>query len=86
MMASAFTFLMMATSVEKTRDLILRPNTRMPLHSLMQWGMVSRWLRRVPLYSGICFIGTFLSTRRAAALEFSDFLNVLIIPRDGAQG
>ena len=38
MMASALMFLMMATSVEKARDLMRRPNTRMPLHSLTQVG------------------------------------------------
>ena len=49
MMASELIFLMMATSVEKARDLMRRPNTRMPLHSLTQWGMVREWLRSVPV-------------------------------------
>ena len=37
-MASALMFLMMATSVEKARDLMRRPKMRMPLHSLTQAG------------------------------------------------
>ena len=41
--------LMMATSVEKARDLIRRPKMRMPLHSLIQAGSISEWLRRVPV-------------------------------------
>ncbi len=49
MMASALMFLMMATSVEKARDLIRRPKMRMPLHSLIQAGSISEWLRRVPV-------------------------------------
>jgi len=47
-MASALMFLIMATSVLNTSDLMRRPNTRMPLHLLMQWGTVSACLRSVP--------------------------------------
>ena len=57
MMASPLTFLMMATSVVNTRDLMRRPKMRMPLHSEIQWGTASKWLRRVPLYVGNFFIG-----------------------------
>ena len=46
--ASALIFLIMATSVLNTSDLIRRPNTRMPLHSLMQRGTDSVCLRRFP--------------------------------------
>ena len=38
MTASALMFLIMATSVENTSDLMRRPKMRMPLHSLMQRG------------------------------------------------
>ena len=46
--ASALMFLMMATSVENTSDLMRRPNTRMPLHSLMHRGTDRVCLRRLP--------------------------------------
>ena len=49
MIASALMFLMMAASVEKAIDLMRFPKMRMPLHSLMQCGSVSPWLRSVPL-------------------------------------
>ena len=36
---------------------ILFPLMLLLLHSEIQWGTASKWLRRVPLYVGIFFIG-----------------------------
>ena len=47
MTASALMFLMIATSVEKTSDLMRRPNTRIPLHSLIHRGT-----------SSVCFLSS----------------------------
>ena len=49
MTASALQLAMVATSVEKMKDLIVRPKIRIPLHSLMHSGTSSIWLRSFPL-------------------------------------
>ena len=61
MTASALMLRITATSVVKARDLILRPNTRMPEHSEIQVGILIMWLRRVPSYSGTHLRGAIFS-------------------------
>ena len=53
MTASALQLAMVATSVEKTKDLSVLPKMRMPLHSLMHSGTSSMWLRYFPLKLGM---------------------------------
>ena len=52
MTASALQFLMIATSVEKIKDRIKRPKTRIPVAVSITSGKRMIFERRVPRYSG----------------------------------